>query len=241
MEALATFSVACNVLQVIETATNVLNRSVQIYQDVDGLAAEHRTLKGIASHLNQLNEDLATTMPISTISSLSTGEQRLRDTSQECLSASKECLAVLNSCKATGTGKLNAFAASVRAHWRRDKIQTMEKAVTHARENLNVSVLLCMNTNMSKITTRTDLESEARALESNMLQAIDKTSDKVQDDLQALSTRLDQTVNTSDLETMKNDFLREHAAALRILTDEIKSALSHQQKADAYAAVEEAA
>ncbi len=143
MEPLSAFSVACNVLQVLEVGAKVLSKAAD-YRN--GLLTEHRNLGSVARSLNNLNADLQASLPKAQGNNVLTpAETRLIEANNECLRISNDFIQLLDRLKVRNKiTVLEAFPASIESMWHRDKVAAMEKSVTQARDNLNVSFLVYM-------------------------------------------------------------------------------------------------
>ena len=160
MEPLSSFTVACNVLQVIEAGAKILNKAVEYHRTQDGLSKEHQDLKHVAQTLNNLNADLQATLPKAhKAGGVSSAEARLIEANNECLRLSTNFIHFLDGLRVRNPQAiLDAFRASIKSLWHKDKVAAMEKAVSQARDNLNVAFLVYMkyvnDTDHLKLLTR---------------------------------------------------------------------------------------
>ena len=146
MDSLSTFSVACNVLQVIEFGVEVSSKAADYPKAETGLLDEQRDLRNVLQSLNNLNTDLQTTLPQHMAPGQHTVEDiHLRDANNQCLQLSKEFINFLDRLQLKDRrAVISNLRMSVKAMWHRDKMEAMEKSLSQARGNLNVAFLVHM-------------------------------------------------------------------------------------------------
>jgi hypothetical protein len=110
------------------------------------LLDEQRDLRNVLLSLNNLNTDLQTTLPQDMASGQHTVEDvRLRDANNQCLQLSKDFINFLDRLQLKDRrAVISSWRMSVKTMWRRDKMEAMEKALSQARNNLNVAFLVHM-------------------------------------------------------------------------------------------------
>jgi hypothetical protein len=154
LEPLSAFSVACNVLQIIELGSQVLSKAIDYRKAANGALSEHQDLRHVLQSLKNLNADLQASMPqLAGTKPLSTAETRLLEANTECLRLSNEFIDLLDRLKVKNRhAMLECLRMSIKSLWYREKMDAMESALSQARDNLNVAFLVYM-----KYTSNEDL------------------------------------------------------------------------------------
>ena len=137
MEPLSAFTVACNVLQVIEAGVKVFNKAVEYHSAQDGLTSDHQNLKNVAQSLRDLSADLQASLPKRNDSTIvGFAESRLIEANNECLRLSADFLVFLDQLKVHNPKAfLDVLRASIKSLWRRDRVAALEKiSVTGPRQ-----------------------------------------------------------------------------------------------------------
>lgn len=140
------FAAVCNVLQVIEVGVKVLSKAADYQHSETGLLAEHNDLRSILSSLSDLNTDLQVALSQGTESKQpNVSETRLLEANNQCLSISKDFVGFLDGLKLKKKhAVIDSLRVSIKAFWRKDKMLAMEKVLSQARDNLNISFLVYM-------------------------------------------------------------------------------------------------
>lgn len=100
LEPLSAFSVACNVLQIIDLGSKVLIKAIDYRKVANGALSEHQDLRHVLQSLKNLNADLQASMPqLVGTKPLSTAETRLLEANTECLRLSNEFIDLLDRLK----------------------------------------------------------------------------------------------------------------------------------------------
>lgn len=146
LEPLSAFSVACNVLQVIEFGVRVLSKAADYRNAETGVLAEQKDLRDVLQYLSNLNTDLIASLPEQTASRPHTVEEnRLIEANSQCLRLSKEFIEFLDRLKLKDRyAVFDSLRMSIKTLWHRDKMDAMEKSYSQARDNLNVAFLVYM-------------------------------------------------------------------------------------------------
>lgn len=146
LEPLSAFSVACNVLQVIDIGVKVLSKAAEYRKADAGALTEQKDLRDVSQSLNALNTDLQAPLRPQTASrQLTIEEVRLQQANDQCLRLSKELVNVLDRLKIRDRHVLlDSLRLSIKSLWQKDKMEAMEKSLSQARDNLNVSFLVYM-------------------------------------------------------------------------------------------------
>ena len=146
LDPLSAFSVACNVLQVIEIGVKVLSKAADYRKAESGVLSEQKDLRDVMQSLNNLNTDLSASLPQQTASKeLTVEEARLLEVNNQCLRLSKEFINFLDHLKIRDRHAVfDSLRMSIKTMWHRDKMDAMEKSLSQARSNLNVTFLVYM-------------------------------------------------------------------------------------------------
>jgi hypothetical protein len=146
LDPLSAFSVACNVLQVIELGVKVLSKAANYRKAETGVLTEQKDLRDVLQSLNNLNTDLLASLPQRTASKQHTIEEaRLLEANNQCLLLSKNFIDFLDRLKLRDRHAVfDSLRMSIKTLWHRDKMDAMEKSLSQARDNLNVSFLVYM-------------------------------------------------------------------------------------------------
>lgn len=154
LDPLSAFSVACNVLQIVEIGARVLNTAAEYRSATDGAISEHAELRNISQSLLALNADLRTSLSASKASETklqNKAEALLESANDRCLKISTEFVKLLDRLKIEGTrhAMLESLRLSVKSLWYKDKLDSMSKVLAQARDNLNIAFLMYMKYSIS--------------------------------------------------------------------------------------------
>lgn len=124
----------------------VLSKAADYQHSETGLLAEHNDLRSILSSLSDLNTDLQVALSQGTESKQpNVSEARLLEANNQCLSISKDFVGFLDGLKLKKKhAVIDSLRVSIKAFWRKDKMLAMEKVLSQARDNLNISFLVYM-------------------------------------------------------------------------------------------------
>ena len=144
LDPLSAFSVACNVLQIVDFGSKVLTQAIDYRKAANGELPENQDLRHIFQSLKTLNIDLKASMPRLTGSkSQSMAEARLLEANEECLRLSMEFIDLLDRLKVKNQrAMLECLRMSVKTLWYKEKTRAIERALSQARDNLNVAFLV---------------------------------------------------------------------------------------------------
>ena len=144
MEPLSAFALASSVLQVVEFGVKVISKATEYRKSDNAYLPEHGNLRGIAESLNSMNNGLYASLERQTASEQPEAEElHLIETNKECLRISKAFVVCLDDLKLKDKRTtFDSLRMSLRALWRKDKIENMEKTVSQARNNLNIALLV---------------------------------------------------------------------------------------------------
>lgn len=146
LDPLSAFSVACNVLHVIELGVKVLSKAMEYREAETGFLTEQKGLRDVSQTLNSLNTDLQASLSQQTASKQHTIEEaHLLETNSQCLRLSKELIEFLDRLKLRDKhAAFNSLRLSIKTLWHKDKMDALEKSLSSARDNLNVAFLVYM-------------------------------------------------------------------------------------------------
>ena len=146
LDPLSAFSVACNVLHVIELGVKVLSRAMDYREAETGVLTEQKGLRDVSQTLNSLNTDLQASLSQQTASKQHTVEEaHLLEANNQCLRLSKELIEFLDRLKLKDKhAAFNSLRLSIKTLWYKDKMDALEKSLSSARDNLNVAFLVYM-------------------------------------------------------------------------------------------------
>lgn len=143
LDPLSAFSVACNVLQIVETSLRVLGKTAESYKG--GAPDEVSTIIGNLYAIEDLNNDLRSLTPDRLGKTpLSPTEVRLVEANEECLRLSGDFIRLLESLKVTKKSVWHSIGSSVRTMWYQEKLASFEKSISESRANLTLAFLLLM-------------------------------------------------------------------------------------------------
>jgi hypothetical protein len=144
LEPLSAFSVACNVLQILDFGLKALTKAIDYHQAADGVLSEHRDLRQVLHTLKALNIDLQDSMPrlVATKPPSST-EIRLVEANNECLQLSVDFINLLDKLKVKNqSALLECLRMGVKTMWYKKEMNAIETSLSRARDNLNVALLI---------------------------------------------------------------------------------------------------
>lgn len=143
LDPLSAFSVACNVLQIVETSLRVLDKTAECYKNgaPDGIG----TILNNVCTIESLNDELRHFLPDKLGKTpLSPAELRLFEANEQCLRLSGDFIDLLDSLKVTKKSVWHSIGISIKTMWNQDKVASFEKAISDSRANLTLAFLLLM-------------------------------------------------------------------------------------------------
>ena len=146
LDPLSAFSVACNVLHVVELGVKVLSKAMEYREAETGILTEQKDLRDVSQTLHSLNTDLQASLPQQTASKQPTVEEaHLLEANNQCLRLSKELIDFLDRLKLRDKHAVfGSLRIGIKTLWHKDKMDAMEKSLSSARDNLNVAFLVYM-------------------------------------------------------------------------------------------------
>ncbi|KAL9073650.1 MAG: hypothetical protein Q9157_004660 [Trypethelium eluteriae] len=235
LEPLSAFSVACNVLQIIELGSKVLNNALDYRKAADGALTEHQDLRNVLQSLRNLNADLRASMPkLGGSNSLSTAENRLLEANAECLRLSNDFIDFLDRLKIKNRhAMLESIRMSIKTLWYKEKMEAMENMLSKARDNLNVAFLVYMNSKQATSTSQSEILRSTTRVEGSILNAVNSSSGSIRDEIRLLAEQLERT----SLDATQNQTILQFAVSnrdfLESLSDQLNSILSQHNDVQA--------
>ncbi|RAH64897.1 uncharacterized protein BO66DRAFT_443542 [Aspergillus aculeatinus CBS 121060] len=228
MDPLSAFSLACNILQVIELGQKTLTLTLNYRKASTGEPREHEDLQGVLQCLISLNVDLHASIPDSTDpDSLTPALARLQQANEECLRLSIEFVDLLNKLKLrTPHALLESIRASIKTLWNRDRMEAMSKAVGRARENLNTALLFYLKDTQATVAGQDQILQSTAQLEDNVLSALEERCALIRADVRQV---LEQVQATGMNQAAETQLLVSHRHQLDCLQHQIHGILNRQE------------
>ena len=136
MEAIAAFSLACNVIQVVDTGIKVASKACELHRD--GNTGENEDIQRTTQHLVQASASLQQSM-------INANDKELETVANECQSAADELLVKLENLKLGGghkKRKLRSIGKAVRSMTEKDAIKQSQTRLEECRKALDSGVLV---------------------------------------------------------------------------------------------------
>ena len=136
MEAIAAFSLACNVIQVVDTGIKVASKACELHRD--GTTGENEEIQRTTQHLVQASTSLQQSM-------INANDKELETVANECQSAADELLVKLDNLKLGGIHKkrkLRAIGKAVKSMTEKDAIKQSQTRLEECRKALDSGVLV---------------------------------------------------------------------------------------------------
>ncbi|KAI4596649.1 hypothetical protein KJ359_004991 [Pestalotiopsis sp. 9143b] len=128
MEPLSAFSLACNILQIVEYGANVLSRAAEYRIAPNGALSEHNTLKDVMQSLKRLNGELVLLLPSAAESPKATPhESRLIAANEECMRIADGLITLLERLKVNQSGTFEGIRMGIKSLWYEGKVKVMKK------------------------------------------------------------------------------------------------------------------
>ncbi|KAI9687500.1 MAG: hypothetical protein M1822_002110 [Bathelium mastoideum] len=235
LEPLSAFSLACNILQVVEYGSKVLKKAADYQKATDGLLSEHQDLRNVLQSLQSFNADLQASMTKSGgWGSLNAAEARLVDANAECLRLSSDFIHLLDRLRLKNKkAMLESLRLSIKTLWYREKTEAMEKNVSRARDNLNIAFLIYINSTQATAAGQNEVLKCTTRVEENVLGALNASSTSLKSEIRELVDQLEHiNLDTVQQQTI-SEFRLSNRDVLQHLTKQINVILtnSNEQKA----------
>ena len=201
LEPLSAFSLACNVIQIVETGCKLLSAAADYYQAGNGALKEHKDLREVSRTLNNLSASLKSSLESPGSGTLSPEETRLLQANEECLRLSKDFIDLLDRLKVKDRhATFESLRMSIKARWYKDRMDAMQKAMSEARDNLNIAFLIYMHSQQSAASSQTEdsIANSAAQLQQTILTAVNATSGWIQQGIKDLAEQLKETYLDAD-------------------------------------------
>jgi hypothetical protein len=132
MEAIAAFSLACNVFQVLDFAYNLLKGGLYLAQPGEDSLPENSSASALATDLRGLTAKIqATSLPSSV-------EPRLKDLCTRCDEVAQELINILDSLKVTKKRQL--VAKAIRGQLEKKRIELLEQRLDRYRAEIQLYI-----------------------------------------------------------------------------------------------------
>ena len=146
MDPLTAFSLTCGVIQVVDFSTKIVVRCRQIYKD--GATSENKEIESMAEHLTDLATDLKLPSVIQNLgcaNQLYHDEQELLKLAEQCSKTATELINELQRLSIQGRQrKRDAFRMAVKAVWKKDAIENIQKHLEWYRRTLDTRILISL-------------------------------------------------------------------------------------------------
>ncbi|KAK8102107.1 hypothetical protein PG984_015253 [Apiospora sp. TS-2023a] len=224
MDPISAFSLACNILQIVDTSAKVLIKAAECYND--GATAETSQLSGNLRLLESLGTELKG-IEARASSPLSTSELRLLEANERCLHVSDKLVHLLNSLRVNEKSVWQAISRSIKTVRHRETIAGLRENVSECRANLNLALLLVVHersSGMQATTLKEHSDAEAR-----ILGTFDQQSAVLGMEIQRLSSKIEGISLDRSESTMK-DFRSIHDTQLHQLSQKVMEIIEQQQQ-----------
>jgi hypothetical protein len=128
MEAIAGFSLACNVFQVVDFGYTIIKGSIQLAHAVEEGLPEHSSGLAIATDLREL------LVKIKSPPSNYAPDPQLARLCDNCDSIAEELIAILISLKPIK--KRQAVSKAIRSQWNKEKVEALERRLDRFRDEI---------------------------------------------------------------------------------------------------------
>ena len=146
MDPISIFSLACNVIQIVDFSIKVASTCRERYKS--GTVGEDRELEVMAEHLKGLRSSLPSLSVIQTSSAspqLHDDEKKLEELATSCSQTATELVAVLQSLKVEGPHKRRqAIAKTIKGFRESRKIESIQAKLKQYQEVLNTRILISL-------------------------------------------------------------------------------------------------
>jgi hypothetical protein len=132
MEAIAAFSLACNVLQVLDLAYNVLKCGLYLAQPDENTLPEHGSASALATHLRSLTAKIQVNLLPSE------ADAKLKDLCARCDEVAQELINILDSLKVTKKREL--VAKAIRGQFERKRIALLGQRLDSYRAEIQLYI-----------------------------------------------------------------------------------------------------
>jgi len=144
MEPLSAFSVAANVIQLVDFTSKLVSGAHEIYESADEELIEHSELKAVTKNLSRLTREFDTSIKARKLDRKQFSENELEQErlGKDCSRVASELLEALDRLKFHGKhAKWNSVRQALLSVWHKDKIDTLEKRLERFRQELVANTL----------------------------------------------------------------------------------------------------
>ena len=154
MDAIAAFSLACNVIQVVQFSMDVVSTCRELYRE--GSLSKYDHLEYMTNHLIGLRNALDSTTVQGNQNIGQCQDQALLDLSEKCSTTAKELSGELQRLKINGPhNKRQVIRKSAKSLWRKNSIERIQTRLDEYRKILDSHILLGIRSVTSALTSRT--------------------------------------------------------------------------------------
>ena len=144
MDPLTAFSLACNVIQVVDFSMKVVVKCREIYKD--GTSSGHKEIESMAKHLTDLFTDLDSASAVPNpgpMPRLYHDDQDLRNLAQQCSETAKELTAELQKLSIQGRPrKRDIVRMTVKVVLKKSAIEDIARRLEQYRRTLDTRILI---------------------------------------------------------------------------------------------------
>ncbi len=146
MDPISAFSLACNVIQVVDFSIKVASTCRELYKN--GIAAEHQETEIMSEHLTGLRSSLLSSSVFSTSrvsQQTNEDENKLKEIATSCSETAAELVALLQSLRVEGPHKRRqAVTKTAKASWESRKIESIQAKLKQYQEVLDTRILVSL-------------------------------------------------------------------------------------------------
>lgn len=156
MEAIAAFSLACNVIQVVHSSIDVVSACRELYTE-DSLS-KYEPLEHMANHLTGLRDALESPLAQGNQNIGQVQDQALLDLAQKCSLTAEELSRELQKLKTSGShNKWQVIRKSARSLWNHSSIEKIQTRLDEYRKILDSRILIGIRSVASPLTSRSNI------------------------------------------------------------------------------------
>lgn len=140
MEALAAFSLVCNVIQVVDLGLKTISKCREIA--LNGSTKVNLDVQYVAGHLQDLSKELQTSLGPDPPTGGSPGDRQMRDLAKTCEKCAVELSLKLKKLQvAKSQNKVQVFKKMVENLWKRRELEDLENRLERLRRTLDSRIL----------------------------------------------------------------------------------------------------
>ena len=143
MDPLSGISLAGNILQFLDFATNIISQGHEIYRSSDGAGERNLEIEAAAKRLFELNKYLPGTVPHR--ANGNAFDHGLMGVANSCSAVAKELLEVLEKLKVEGKHrKWKSLQQAFKTIWTQDKVDKLVQRMAQYRQEMLLQLLVPM-------------------------------------------------------------------------------------------------